>query len=39
MFIGGVLKACVNEKLLISEHIDMTRFYYDFIRNFDQADL
>ncbi|KAL7917510.1 hypothetical protein ACQKWADRAFT_36844 [Trichoderma austrokoningii] len=29
----------VNEKLLVSEHIDMVRFYYDFIRNFDQADL
>ncbi|KAI0856073.1 hypothetical protein F4860DRAFT_519209 [Xylaria cubensis] len=29
----------INEKLLMSEHIDMARFYYDFIRNFDQADL
>ncbi|KAI0551309.1 hypothetical protein F4679DRAFT_539968 [Xylaria curta] len=29
----------VNEKLLMSEHVDMARFYYDFIRNFEQADL
>ncbi|KAI1170272.1 hypothetical protein F4777DRAFT_132326 [Nemania sp. FL0916] len=29
----------VNEKLLMSEHVDMARFYYDFIRNFDKADL
>ncbi|KAM0514436.1 hypothetical protein ACHAPE_006729 [Trichoderma viride] len=29
----------VNEKLLVSEHVNMARFYYDFIRNFDQADL
>ncbi|KAJ4211901.1 hypothetical protein NW759_012188 [Fusarium solani] len=27
----------INDKLLMSEHIDMARFYYDFIRNFDQA--
>ncbi|OTA00286.1 hypothetical protein A9Z42_0075910 [Trichoderma parareesei] len=29
----------VNEKLLITEHVNMVKFYYDFIRNFDQADL
>lgn len=29
----------INERLLMSEHIDMARFYYDFIRNFDQADI
>ncbi|KAL6689834.1 carboxypeptidase S [Trichoderma pleuroticola] len=29
----------VNEKLLMSEHINMVKFYYDFIRNFDQADI
>ncbi|TAQ89267.1 hypothetical protein B7494_g2394 [Chlorociboria aeruginascens] len=28
-----------NERLLMSEHINMAKFYYDFIRNFDQADL
>ncbi|KAL7952299.1 carboxypeptidase S [Trichoderma compactum] len=29
----------VNEKLLMSEHVNMVKFYYDFIRNFDQADI
>ena len=29
----------INERLLMSEHIDMARFYYDFIRNYDRADL
>lgn len=29
----------INERLLMSEHIDMARFYYDFIRNYDQANL
>ncbi|KAL7803322.1 carboxypeptidase S [Trichoderma aethiopicum] len=29
----------VNEKLLMSEHVNMLKFYYDFIRNFDQADV
>ncbi|TPX12649.1 uncharacterized protein E0L32_000826 [Thyridium curvatum] len=28
-----------NERLLMSEHVNMAKFYYDFIRNFDQADL
>ncbi|KAI0404761.1 hypothetical protein F4802DRAFT_566211 [Xylaria palmicola] len=28
----------VNERLLMSEHLNMAKFYYDFIRNFDQAD-
>ncbi|KAI0813574.1 hypothetical protein GGR55DRAFT_676506 [Xylaria sp. FL0064] len=28
----------INERLLMSEHLDMARFYYDFIRNFNQAD-
>ncbi|WAO91856.1 M20-dimer domain-containing protein [Fusarium falciforme] len=27
----------INEKLLMSEHVNMAKFYYDFIRNFDQA--
>ncbi|KAJ4252889.1 hypothetical protein NW762_010795 [Fusarium torreyae] len=27
----------VNERLLMSEHVNMVKFYYDFIRNFDQA--
>ncbi|KAL7928304.1 carboxypeptidase S [Trichoderma chlorosporum] len=29
----------VNEKLLMSEHVNMAKFYYDFIRNFDQANI
>ena len=29
----------INERLLMSEHLNMAKFYYDFIRNFDQADL
>ncbi|KAJ4329343.1 hypothetical protein N0V84_000238 [Fusarium piperis] len=29
----------INEKLLMSEHVNMAKFYYDFIRNFDQADI
>ncbi|KAI1738606.1 hypothetical protein F4680DRAFT_163418 [Xylaria scruposa] len=29
----------INEKLLMSEHVNMAKFYYNFIRNFDQADL
>ncbi|PTB62737.1 carboxypeptidase S [Trichoderma citrinoviride] len=29
----------VNEKLLMSEHVNMAKFYYDFIRNYDQADV
>ncbi|KKP05777.1 hypothetical protein THAR02_02151 [Trichoderma harzianum] len=29
----------VNEKLLMTEHVNMVKFYYDFIRNFDQADI
>lgn len=29
----------VNERLLMSEHLNMAKFYYDFIRNFDQADV
>ncbi|KAI1111540.1 hypothetical protein F5Y14DRAFT_306903 [Nemania sp. NC0429] len=29
----------INERLLMSEHVNMAKFYYDFIRNFDQADL
>ncbi|KAL7813114.1 carboxypeptidase S [Trichoderma gracile] len=29
----------VNEKLLMSEHVNMVKFYYDFIRNFDQSDV
>ncbi|KAK2597024.1 hypothetical protein N8I77_012898 [Diaporthe amygdali] len=28
----------VNERLLMSEHLNMAKFYYDFIRNSDQAD-
>ncbi|KAJ3546695.1 hypothetical protein NM208_g665 [Fusarium decemcellulare] len=28
-----------NERLLMSEHVNMVKFYYDFIRNFDQAKL
>ncbi|KAI1122264.1 hypothetical protein F5Y10DRAFT_287307 [Nemania abortiva] len=28
----------INERLLVSEHLNMAKFYYDFIRNFDQAD-
>ncbi|KAI0423528.1 hypothetical protein F5Y09DRAFT_348800 [Xylaria sp. FL1042] len=28
----------INERLLMSEHLNMAKFYYDFIRNFDQAD-
>ncbi|KAL2678873.1 hypothetical protein Neosp_009625 [[Neocosmospora] mangrovei] len=27
----------INEKLLMSEHVNMVRFYYDFIRNYDQV--
>ncbi|EEU43414.1 uncharacterized protein NECHADRAFT_94988 [Fusarium vanettenii 77-13-4] len=27
----------INEKLLMSEHVNMVKFYYDFIRNYDQA--
>ncbi|KAL7906590.1 carboxypeptidase S [Trichoderma velutinum] len=29
----------INEKLLMSEHLNMVKFYYDFIRNFDQANI
>ncbi|KAF3072711.1 hypothetical protein CFAM422_005060 [Trichoderma lentiforme] len=29
----------VNERLLMSEHVNMAKFYYDFIRNCDQADI
>ncbi|KAH6891521.1 hypothetical protein B0T10DRAFT_485409 [Thelonectria olida] len=29
----------VNERLLMSEHLNMGKFYYDFIRNFNQANL
>ncbi|KAI0967311.1 hypothetical protein F4678DRAFT_465562 [Xylaria arbuscula] len=29
----------INERILLSEHLKMARFYYDFIRNFDQTDL
>ncbi|KAI1419534.1 hypothetical protein F5Y12DRAFT_777350 [Xylaria sp. FL1777] len=29
----------INERLLVSEHVNMAKFYYDFIRNFDQADV
>ncbi|KAI0467746.1 hypothetical protein F4859DRAFT_232258 [Xylaria cf. heliscus] len=29
----------VNEHLLMKEHLNMAKFYYDFIRNFDQADV
>ncbi|KAK5992094.1 putative carboxypeptidase C24C9.08 [Cladobotryum mycophilum] len=29
----------INEKLKMSEHVNMAKFYYDFIHNFDQADL
>ena len=29
----------INERLLMSEHVNMVRFYYDFIRNYDQASL
>ncbi|KAF4449041.1 hypothetical protein F53441_7691 [Fusarium austroafricanum] len=29
----------INERLLMSEHLNMAKFYYDFIRNFDQADI
>ncbi|KAI0410284.1 hypothetical protein F5X98DRAFT_381972 [Xylaria grammica] len=28
----------INERLLIGEHLDMARFYYDFIRNCDRED-
>ncbi|RSL53390.1 hypothetical protein CEP54_010404 [Fusarium duplospermum] len=26
----------INDRLLMSEHVDMVRFYYDFVRNFDK---
>ncbi|KAI0442958.1 hypothetical protein F4803DRAFT_517419 [Xylaria telfairii] len=29
----------INERLLMKDHINMAKFYYDFIRNFDQADI
>ncbi|KAG7407796.1 putative carboxypeptidase [Fusarium oxysporum f. sp. rapae] len=29
----------VNERLLMSEQMNMAKFYYDFIRNFDKADV
>ncbi|KAF4956488.1 hypothetical protein FSARC_11550 [Fusarium sarcochroum] len=29
----------VNERLLMSEQLNMAKFYYDYIRNFDQAKL
>ncbi|KAI1360255.1 hypothetical protein F5Y08DRAFT_348928 [Xylaria arbuscula] len=29
----------INERILVSELLNMARFYYDFIRNFDQADI
>lgn len=29
----------INKRLLMSEHINMAKFYYDFIRTFDQVEL
>ncbi|KAI1046749.1 hypothetical protein LB505_006787 [Fusarium chuoi] len=29
----------VNERLLMSEQMNMAKFYYDFIRNFDKANV
>lgn len=28
----------VNERPLMTEHVNMAKFYYDFVRNSDQAD-
>ncbi|KAJ2974191.1 hypothetical protein NUW58_g8736 [Xylaria curta] len=29
----------INERLLMTEQLNMAKFYYDFMRNFDQADV
>jgi Gly-Xaa carboxypeptidase len=29
----------IDERVRMADHVNMVKFYYDFVRNFDRADL
>lgn len=36
---GAVNIHTIDERIRMDEHMNVVRFYYDFVRNFDKADI